>query len=92
MGEQTKDAAHDDVYSMLFHTLQTTNTHMICNGDIFCYDDIERIRRLVLGDRAVLDSSSSSLGGGVGLSFMLARAALWAPSVFRDCKVSGGVE
>jgi hypothetical protein len=78
--EKTNDAAHDDVYSILYSILQNTNTHMICNGDIFTYDDIEFIRRSVLGG-----ASSPDRAGG--LSFMMARAAMWDPSVFRSFKV-----
>lgn len=68
------------MYSILHRTLARTNTHMVCNGDFFSYDDVERVRRGVLGE-------DGEEGGASGLCFMMARAALWNPSIFRDFKV-----
>lgn len=81
-GEKMFDATHDNIYSFLYQTLVTTGTHLICNGDIFTYDDIERIRRSARGDDNVDECCR-----GNGLNFMMARAALWDPSIFRNFKV-----
>lgn len=87
MGEKTFDAPHDDVYSLLYHSLAGTNTHLVCNGDIFTYDDVARIRRSVFGEGEGEGENTKALRGRAGLSFMMARPALWNPSIFRNFKV-----
>ena len=77
--ENNNDKAHHEVYNVIYETLRITNTPLICNGDIFALNDVERIKKIVSGE--------CQWNGEANISFMLGRAAVWDPSIFRTLKV-----
>lgn len=88
--EKNRDYPHKSVYPLLYQSLARSNTPLVCNGDIWQYQDISELKQqldsLCVSGREEVESREK-----LNCSFMVSRAALWNPSVFLNLKSHGEI-